>query len=338
MRKSGKNRVALLNLWLSWISFLCFFYLYSLFTSVLKSFEIQHENLNHTQTMQLAVRPLTAPPEHKISLAATSGPASASQSKKSALYSIAGIHSFANNELTSQQLFALARDGFMQRGASANATSSILLQRSSTSHQSLVQLPLSQSQSQANAQSTHTAADSGAQRPNDAGAVSAAEVESSRALRVSIGTQMRTAAASGNYASEPPCGIGSGMHVALRPSYPTPFQSMLSRPATAMSQSHSALALSSRTALPRPLSALSLASRSKTERQQQQSQQHGVRAASAMASPTTRAAAVQTTTTQPPAAFRQQRSDDDEIARPHTSLGRAQTTQNAPTSNRLLAF
>lgn len=288
--------------------------------------------------MQLAVRPLTAPPEHKISLAATSGPASASQSKKGALYSIAGIHNFANNERTSQQLFALARDGFMQRGAAANAanaTSSASLQRSSASHQSLAQSPLSQFQLQSSAQPTHTTADFGSQRLNDVSAVSASEGESSRAPRVNVGTQLRSAAASGSYFSEPASGIGSGMHVALRSSYPTQFQSMLSRPATAMSQSQSASALPSRTALPRPLSALSLASRSKTERQQQQ---HGVRAASAMASPTARAAAGQTTTTQPPAAIRQQRSDDDEIARPHTSLGRAQTTQNAPTSNRLLAF
>ncbi len=288
--------------------------------------------------MQLAVRPLTAPPEHKISLAA-SGPAAASQSKKGALYSIAGIHNFANNEHTSQQLFALARDGFMLRGAAAaaaSASSSSALPQRLNASQSLAQLPL-QSQTQSHAQLTHLASEFGAQRPNDTAAISAAEGESSRAFGVGLGTQLRSAAAtSAYYSSEPTAGSASGMHVAQRPSYPTPFQSMVSRPATAMSQSqsHSATSLPSRTALPRPLSALSLASRSKTERLQQ----HGVRAASAMASPTARAAAGQTSTTQAPAAFRQHRSDDDEIARPHTSLGRAQTTQNAPTSNRLLAF
>ena len=287
--------------------------------------------------MQLAVRPLTAPPEHKISLAA-SGPAAASQSKKGALYSIAGIHNFANNEHTSQQLFALARDGFMLRGAAAaaaSASSSALPQRLNAS-QSLAQLPL-QSQTQSHAQLTHLASEFGAQRSNDTAAVSAAEGESSRAFGVGLGTQLRSAAATSAYYSSEPSAAGvSGMHVAQRPSYPTPFQSMVSRPATAMSQSqsHSATSLPSRTALPRPLSALSLASRSKTERLQQ----HGVRAASAMASPTARVAAGQTTTTQAPAAFRQHRSDDDEIARPHTSLGRAHTTQNAPTSNQLLAF
>jgi hypothetical protein len=276
------------------------------YNRTLKSFDIRKDILSHKQTLEMSQRPLVAPAPHQVAalLAATSaGQKTQKAAKQGGDYSLARIHDFNNNELTSQQFTQLSRNAF--------------------------KTPDAQERQQALLKTLGEANFEAAEFDLVANFRESTMVEGSQSSRSNASSQWRVASSGWHTRREPisgesePASSGEKNSHASHPNLPAP-QSLPTSFPVKMATRPQPLNISRS----RPLSALSLVSRAKEGKLNSTSMLGELTARSAMN--TGRAG---TSLMQTQAAAKEK--SGDVIARPSSSL---RGTMNTPTSNRLLAF